>query len=119
MEIANNGYDKNSAIAYLTQALGADWKYVVPENQDRLGTDVIAVAIIYNSKRVKPVNKPVVLDLGDKNRSTIAQTFQPISGKQMFTIIPNHLKSKGCTVLIRIQQMLIKKMGRVVGTQHV
>lgn len=97
MEIANNGYDKNSAIAYLTQALGADWKYVVPENQDRLGTDVIAVAIIYNSKRVKPVNKPVVLDLGDKNRSTIAQTFQPISGKQMFTIIPNHLKSKGCT----------------------
>lgn len=97
MEIANNGYDKNSAIAYLTQALGTDWKYVVPENQDRLGTDVIAVAIIYNSKRVKPVNKPVVLDLGDKNRTTIAQTFQPISGKQMFTIIPNHLKSKGCT----------------------
>lgn len=97
MEIANNGYDKNSAIAYLTQALGTDWKYVIPENQDRLGTDVIAVAIIYNSKRVKPVNKPVVLDLGDKNRTTIAQTFQPISGKQMFTIIPNHLKSKGCT----------------------
>lgn len=88
---------KNSAIAYLTQALGTDWKYVIPENQDRLGTDVIAVAIIYNSKRVKPVNKPVVLDLGDKNRTTIAQTFQPISGKQMFTIIPNHLKSKGCT----------------------
>ncbi|MEG2885136.1 MAG: ExeM/NucH family extracellular endonuclease [Acinetobacter sp.] len=97
MEITNNGYDKNSAIAYLTQALGTDWKYVIPENQDRLGTDVIAVAIIYNSKRVKPVNKPVVLDLGDKNRTTIAQTFQPISGKQMFTIIPNHLKSKGCT----------------------
>ena len=97
MEIANNGYDKNGAIAYLTQALGTDWKYVIPENQDRLGTDVIAVAIIYNSKRVKPVNKPVVLDLGDKNRTTIAQTFQPISGKQMFTIIPNHLKSKGCT----------------------
>lgn len=97
MEIANNGYDKNSAIAYLTQALGTDWKYVIPENQDRLGTDVIAVAIIYNSKRVKPINKPVVLDLGDKNRTTIAQTFQPISGKQMFTIIPNHLKSKGCT----------------------
>ncbi|MCH7310944.1 ExeM/NucH family extracellular endonuclease [Acinetobacter sp. ANC 4805] len=97
MEIANNGYDKNSAIAYLTQALGTDWKYVIPENRDRLGTDVIAVAIIYNSKRVKPINKPVMLDLGDKNRTTIAQTFQPISGKQMFTIIPNHLKSKGCT----------------------
>lgn len=97
MEIANNGYGEDSAIAYLTRALGADWKYVIPENIDRLGTDAIAVAIIYNSKRVKPVNKPVVFDLGDKNRTTIAQTFQPLSGKQMFTVIPNHLKSKSCS----------------------
>ncbi|MCH7337245.1 ExeM/NucH family extracellular endonuclease [Acinetobacter sp. NIPH 2699] len=97
MEIANNGYGDDSAIAYLTRSLGADWKYVVPENLDRLGTDAIAVAIIYNSKRVKPVNKPVVFDLGDKNRTTIAQTFQPLSGKQMFTVIPNHLKSKSCS----------------------
>lgn len=97
MEIANNGFGEDSAIAYLTRALGADWRYVVPENMDRLGTDAIAVAIIYNSKRVKPVNKPVVLDLGDKNRTTIAQTFQPISGKQMLTVIPNHLKSKSCS----------------------
>lgn len=97
MEIANNGFGEDSAIAYLTRALGADWRYVVPENMDRLGTDAIAVAIIYNSKRVKPVNKPVVLDLGDKNRTTIAQTFQLISGKQMLTVIPNHLKSKSCS----------------------
>ena len=66
MEIANNGYGPNSAIAHLTSALGPDWKYVIPENLDRLGSDVIAVAIIYNSKRVKPLNKAVVLDLGDK-----------------------------------------------------
>jgi len=97
MEIANNGYGPNSAIAHLTSALGPDWKYVVPENLDRLGGDVIAVAIIYNSKRVKPLNKPVVLDLGDKNRTTLAQTFQAVRGNKTFTIIPNHLKSKGCT----------------------
>lgn len=66
MEIANNGYGPNSAIAHLTSALGPDWKYVIPENLDRLGNDVIAVAIIYNSKRVKSLNKAVVLDLGDK-----------------------------------------------------
>ena len=97
MEIANNGYGSDSAVAYLTKALGNDWKYVIPEGQDKLGTDVIAVAIIYNSKRVKPVNKAAVLDLGDKNRSTIAQSFQPVQGGKIFTVIPNHLKSKGCS----------------------
>ncbi|KQG44783.1 nuclease [Acinetobacter pittii] len=97
MEIANNGYGPNSAIAHLTSALGSDWKYVVPENLDRLGGDAIAVAIIYNSKRVKPLNKPVVLDLGDKNRTTLAQSFQAVRGNKTFTVIPNHLKSKSCS----------------------
>ncbi len=97
MEIANNGYGPNSAIANLTKALGSDWKYVVPENLDRLGGDAIAVAIIYNSKRVKPLNKPVVLDLGDKNRTTLAQSFQAVRGNKTFTVIPNHLKSKSCS----------------------
>ncbi|AMM28981.1 MULTISPECIES: ExeM/NucH family extracellular endonuclease [Acinetobacter] len=97
MEIANNGYGPNSAIAHLTSALGSDWKYVVPENLDRLGSDAIAVAIIYNSKRVRPLNKPVVLDLGDKNRTTLAQSFQAVRGNKTFTVIPNHLKSKSCS----------------------
>lgn len=97
MEIANNGYGPNSAIAHLTSALGSDWKYVVPENLDRLGGDAIAVAIIYNSKRVRPLNKPVVLDLGDKNRTTLAQSFQAVRGNKTFTVIPNHLKSKSCS----------------------
>ncbi|KYQ85322.1 nuclease [Acinetobacter sp. NRRL B-65365] len=97
MEIANNGYGSDSAIANLTKALGPDWKYVIPEGLNQLGTDVIAVAIIYNAKRVQPVNKAAVLDLGDKNRSTIAQSFKPVQGGQIFTVIPNHLKSKGCS----------------------
>ncbi|MCU4336753.1 ExeM/NucH family extracellular endonuclease [Acinetobacter dispersus] len=96
MEIANNGYGSDSAVANLTKALGPDWKYVIPEGLNQLGTDVIAVAIIYNSKRVQPVNKPAVLDLGDKSRSTIAQSFKPVLGGQIFTVIPNHLKSKSC-----------------------
>ncbi|WP_445115785.1 ExeM/NucH family extracellular endonuclease [Acinetobacter sp. WZC-1] len=97
MEIANNGYDDKSAIAYLTKALGADWKYVIPPKSEKLGTDAIAVAIIYNSKRVKPVNEAAVFDdQTQKNRVTMAQTFQPINGGKNFTIIPNHLKSKRC-----------------------
>ena len=96
MEIVNNGYDEKSALAYLTKALGSDWKYVIPPKQNKLGTDVIAVAIIYNSKRVKPVNDAAIFDDGTElNRVTMAQTFQPLSGGKQFTIVPNHLKSKG------------------------
>ena len=96
MEIGNNGYSENSAVAYLTKALGIDWKYVIPPNTVKLGTDAIAVAIIYNSKRVKPINAAVVYDdLTQKNRVTMAQTFQAVSGGKIFTIVPNHLKSKG------------------------
>nr|WP_174506159.1 ExeM/NucH family extracellular endonuclease [Acinetobacter sp. Marseille-Q1620] len=96
MEIANNGYDDKSAIAYLSKSLGADWKYVVPKGLNELGTDAIAVAIIYNSKRVKPVNDPVVYnDATEKNRVTMAQSFQPVAGGKVFTVVPNHLKSKG------------------------
>lgn len=96
MEIANNGFDNKSAVAYLTQALGADWKYITPPNATRLGTDAIAVAIIYNSKRVKPVNAAVVYDdLTQKNRVTMAQSFQSVNNGKIFTVVPNHLKSKG------------------------
>ena len=96
MEIANNGFDDKSAVAYLSQALGADWKYVIPTQMTKLGTDAIAVAIIYNSKRVKPVGEPAVYDdQTEKNRVTMAQSFQSVNGGKIFTIVPNHLKSKG------------------------
>lgn len=96
MEIGNNGYDEKSAIAYLTQALGAQWKFVTPPNMNQLGSDAIAVAIIYNSQRVKPVNAAQVFDdQSQKNRVTMAQSFEPIQGGKIFTVIPNHLKSKG------------------------
>ena len=96
MEIANNGFEDKSAVAYLSQALGTDWKYVIPTKMTKLGADAIAVAIIYNSKRVKPVGEPAVYDdQTEKNRVTMAQSFQPINGGKIFTIVPNHLKSKG------------------------
>jgi predicted extracellular nuclease len=96
MEIANNGYADDSAIAYLTRGLGSDWTYVKPETANQLGTDAIAVGIIYNKTKVKPVGKAVTLDLGNRNRSVIAQSFMPVKGGKMFTVVPNHLKSKGC-----------------------
>ncbi|AYA04443.1 ExeM/NucH family extracellular endonuclease [Acinetobacter sp. WCHAc010034] len=95
MEIANNGYGENSAIANLTKALGRDWKYVAPA-KDQLGSDAIAVAVIYNSRRVTPVGSPAVYDDESKmNRVTFLQSFKPAGGGKLFTVIPNHLKSKG------------------------
>ena len=38
-----------------------------------------------------------MLDLGDKNRTTLAQSFQAVRGNKTFTVIPNHLKSKSCS----------------------
>lgn len=52
---------------------------------------------LFITASVKPLNKAVVLDLGDKNRTTLAQTFQAVRGNKTFTVIPNHLKSKGCS----------------------
>jgi predicted extracellular nuclease len=43
MEIANNGYGERSAVAYLAQALGSDWKYVTPPNADKLGLTRLAL----------------------------------------------------------------------------
>ena len=97
MEIANNGYGPNSAVANLAQALGPDWKYVIPPNTAKLGTDAIAVAIIYNSKRVKTVGAAAIYDdQTQMNRVTMAQTFQSVKGGKLFTLVPNHLKSKRC-----------------------
>ena len=96
MEIANNGYGADSAIAYLTKALGANWKYVIPPNSNKLGSDAIAVAIIYNSSRVKPINQAAIFDdQTNMNRVILAQSFQALKGGKIFTVVPNHLKSKG------------------------
>lgn len=97
MEIANNGYDAGSAIDYLTKGLGAGWTYVKPQTGNRLGTDAIAVGIIYNANKVQPVGTPAVLDLGVRNRTVIAQSFKVKGGSTIFTVVPNHLKSKSCS----------------------
>lgn len=96
MEIENDGYGDLSAIRRLTSQLGADWRYVDP-GVPKLGGDAITVAIIYNSRTVEPVGVPATLAIDDKNRQPLARTFRRIGGTQNFTVVVNHLKSKGCT----------------------
>jgi 5'-nucleotidase len=71
---------------------GHDWAYV-PAHED---TDVITNAIVYRVDRVTPTGAPAVpgdLSAFGNARSPIAQTFD--AEGEVFTIIANHLKSKG------------------------
>jgi len=96
MEIENDGYGELSAIRRLTTQLGADWRYVDP-GVSKLGSDAITVAIVYNSRTVEPVGIPATLAIDNKNRQPLARSFRRIGGTQNFTVVVNHLKSKGCT----------------------
>ncbi len=70
-----------------------------------IGTDEIAVALIYKPGTVTPVGTTAVLDdeaftnprgTGvPKNRPAVAQTFRENAGDEMLTVVVNHLKSKG------------------------
>jgi predicted extracellular nuclease len=67
-----------------------------------IGTDEIIQAFIYRPASVSPVGDFAVLDssvdsrfLDDFNRPAIAQTFQDNTTGGVFTVVINHLKSKG------------------------
>ncbi|MDY6840924.1 MAG: ExeM/NucH family extracellular endonuclease [Pseudomonadota bacterium] len=98
MEIENDGYGENSAIAELTEALGSNWKFVDPD-LETLGSDAIAVGFIYRTDRVEIVGQAATLSgspFADLNRQPLAQTFRPLDSNDAVTIAVNHFKSKGC-----------------------
>lgn len=95
MEIQNNGYGELSAVRQLAAKLGGAWRVVDP-GTSRLGGDAIAVAMIYDSRKVEPVGRAATLAIDDKNRQPLAQSFRRIGGKQALTTVVNHLKSKNC-----------------------
>ncbi len=71
-------------------------------NTGTIGTDAIKVGIIYRTAKVAPVGAFQTLDSTDdprfidtKSRPALAQTFQDLSTGGRFTMVVNHLKSKG------------------------
>jgi 5'-nucleotidase len=78
-------------IAAIEQADGHDWNYV----QAHEDSDVITNAIIYRTDKATALGAPAAYDGPEFNnaRSPISQTFR--SGDETFSIIANHLKSKG------------------------
>ncbi|MBH9336424.1 SpnA family nuclease [Pseudomonas aeruginosa] len=106
-EIENDGYGEFSAIADLVNGLNASlpqgqrYAFVNP-NRAKLGSDEIAVGLIYRGDKVRTYRSAAVLDSSvnpefddTRNRPTLAQTFQEINGGDRLTIAVNHRKSKG------------------------
>jgi len=67
-----------------------------------IGTDAIRVGIIYKTSTVVPVGDYAILDssvdpnfIDTRNRPALAQTFEETATGARFTVVVNHLKSKG------------------------
>jgi predicted extracellular nuclease len=106
MEIENDGYDGVSAIQDLVNGLNeatapGTWAFVDP-GVPVLGTDEIAVGLLYQPAAVSLVGAAAILDETvdprfdtDLNRPALAQSFIDNSTGGIFTVAVNHLKSKG------------------------
>ncbi len=104
MEIENDGYGAESAIADLVNGLnamapvGSSFSFVNP-GLATLGTDEIAVGMIYRNERVDAIGTAVTTNAGpfaDLNRQPLVQSFQvKDNDKKQFTVAVNHFKSKG------------------------
>ena len=81
--------------AGLNDVLG-DGTYA-PIDAGTVGDDVIRVGMIYKPGSVTPVGAPQIVDYGDgRNRASLAQTFRHNTTGEVFSVVVNHFKSKGC-----------------------
>lgn len=104
MEVENDGFGPESAIAQLVAALNAtgddDWRFIATDANQ--GNDQIRVGLIYRASRVSPVGPAATLVdeiFGTRSRPPLAQTFRAggTGGPApAFTVVVNHFKSKGC-----------------------
>jgi hypothetical protein len=112
MEIENDGYGTNSAIADLVARLNAETtpgRYAFVDVDARtgvrnaLGTDGIKVGLLYQPARVSLAGRTAVLsstafvtggDSGPRNRPSLVQAFAQADG-EAFVVSVNHFKSKG------------------------
>ena len=111
MEIENDGFGVNSAVAQLTDRLnavvGAN-TYTFVNGGGVIGTDEIKVALLYKPAKVSPVGSYKILNSSNsisdgqgplfvdtKNRPAFNQKFALAVNAQEIVVSVNHLKSKG------------------------
>jgi len=101
MEMENNATAAvQDMVDGLNDALGAGTYAFI--DTGTIGMDAIKVAFIYKPGTVTPVGAYAILDssvdprfIDTKNRPTLAQTFEENATGETFTVVVNHLKSKG------------------------
>ena len=101
MEVENDGYGPESALAQFVAALNKagpirDYRFV--DAGQGPGDDGIRVAMIYRGTRVMPQGKPATLAGGtfaNRSRQPLAQAFKAGKGP-VFVAVANHFKSKNC-----------------------
>ncbi|NUT41389.1 MAG: ExeM/NucH family extracellular endonuclease [Thermoactinospora sp.] len=94
MEVENNG---RTALQALVDAVNAEvgaGTYAALAHPYP-GTDVIQVGLIYKPAKLTPVGEPRASQDPVFSRPPLIQTFRRKGGGQPFTMIVNHLKSKG------------------------
>lgn len=98
MEIENDGYGPDSAVAELAEALGPAWRFVT-HDEAGLGSDAIAVGLLYRDDVVAETGEAATLDTGafgnETNRQPLAQSFRLLNNNEVLTLVVNHFKSKG------------------------
>lgn len=103
MEIENDGYGPESAIADLVNKLNSDdsgdsYAFVQVPGANQLGSDAIAVGLIYKTNKVEPLGNAVTTSagvFGFGNRQPLVQSFKEKANGEVFTLAVNHFKSKG------------------------
>lgn len=96
MEIQNNAVATQNLVAALNAKVGAGTYAVAPGQAAAVvGTDAIKTTVIYKPAKLTPVGNSVIDNDAVNNRPTVAQSFA-LSNGQKFTLVVNHLKSKGC-----------------------
>lgn len=103
MEMENDGFGADSAIQDLVNGLNANsgagvtYSFVNP-GPNQVGTDEIAVGLIYLTETVEETGQAVTTSaypFDAKNRQPLVQTFRHIASGEELTVSVNHFKSKG------------------------
>ncbi len=103
MEMENDGFGADSAIQDLVNGLNANsgagvtYSFVNP-GSNQVGTDEIAVGLIYRTETVEETGQAVTTSaypFDAKNRQPLVQTFRHIASGEELTVSVNHFKSKG------------------------
>ncbi|MEE2730768.1 MAG: ExeM/NucH family extracellular endonuclease [Pseudomonadota bacterium] len=110
MEIENDGFAGDSAIASLVTALNAQqaaddhYAFVASADGSPVGSDAIAVGLLYRPAVVKPKGTAQTIPmpiqtLADGSlvqmRTALLQTFRHRHSHESFAVVVNHFKSKG------------------------